>query len=85
VHTALLRELFGNVFDPVVVEPAWLTSTVRALAHQIHHRGEFDLLPVLGDALQDAGCDDEQVLDHCHRPGDHVRGCFVIDALLGRG
>jgi hypothetical protein len=45
---------------------------------------EFGGMPILADALQDAGCDNADVLDHCREPGEHARGCWVIDLLLGK-
>lgn len=63
--------------------PRWRTLDVRALARGIHRDGAFDRLPILADALQDAGCDDEYVLQHCRRPGGHVRGCWVVDLAMG--
>ena len=64
---------------------SWRTSAVVALAEGIHADRAFDRLPILADALQDAGCDDAEVLDHCRGPGPHVRGCWVVDRVLGRG
>jgi hypothetical protein len=80
----LLREIFGNPFRPVAVDPAWLTSTVVALARGIYEERAFDRMPILADALQEAGCDSEDVLDHCRGPGPHVRGCWVVDLVLGK-
>jgi hypothetical protein len=80
----LITELFGNPFRPVPVDPNWLTSTVVALAVGIYGERAFDRMPILADALQDAGCDSAEVLDHCRQPGEHVRGCWVIDLLLGK-
>ncbi|MBN9122373.1 MAG: hypothetical protein J0I06_25070 [Planctomycetes bacterium] len=79
-----MREVFGNPFRPVDVSP-WLTSDVVALARGIYDERAFDRMPILADALQDAGCDNVNVLDHCRGPGEHVRGCWVIDLLLGKG
>ncbi|MBY0455948.1 MAG: hypothetical protein K2V38_01275, partial [Gemmataceae bacterium] len=59
--------------------PRWRTSDVRALARHINAEQAFDLLPILADALQDAGCNDEAVLWHCRRPGGHAKGCWVVD------
>lgn len=81
---ALLREMFGNPFHPVVVDPSWLTSTVLALARQMYDSGDFSPMPILADALQDAGCGDDTILAHSRGPGPHVRGCWVVDALLGK-
>jgi hypothetical protein len=80
---ALVREVFGNPFRPVSLDPAWLTFDVRALAREIYDAGTFDQVPVLGDALEDAGCTEAALLDHC-RQGGHVRGCWVVDLVLGR-
>jgi hypothetical protein len=66
------------------LDPNWLTSTVRALADGTYEQKAFDRMPILADALQDAGCSDEQVLDHCRGPGPHVRGCWVVDLVLGK-
>jgi hypothetical protein len=80
----LIREVFGNPFRRVDVSP-WLTSDVLALARGIYDDRAFDRMPILADALQDAGCDNVNVLDHCREPGEHVRGCWVVDLLLGKG
>jgi len=68
----------------VTLSPAWLTSTVIALARQMYESRDFSPLPILADALQDAGCDNADILDHCRSGGPHVRGCFVVDLLLGK-
>jgi hypothetical protein len=81
----LARDIFGNPFRPVTADPAWLTSTVVALARGIDTDRAFDRLPILADALQDAGCDDHDVLSHCRGGGPHVRGCWVVDVLLDKG
>jgi hypothetical protein len=78
----LLREIFGDPFRPVAVDPRWLTSDVRSVARGIYAERAFDGMPILADALQDAGCDAAGVLDHCREPGEHVRGCWVLDLLL---
>jgi hypothetical protein len=80
----LARDLFGNPFRSVIFQPAWRTSNVVALARSIYDEREFDLLPILGDALEDAGCVDQQFLDHCRGSGPHVRGCWVVDRVLGK-
>jgi hypothetical protein len=84
VQSMLLRDLFGNPFRPVTANLAWLTATVVALARGIYDERAFDRMPILADALQDAGCDNADVLDHCRGPGPHVRGCWVVDMLLGK-
>jgi hypothetical protein len=85
----LLRDIFGNPFRPLVVDRAWLPPTVVALAQAAYDEllpsGELDRdrLLILADALEEAGATGE-ILDHLRSAGPHVRGCFVIDALLGK-
>ncbi len=79
---ALLRDIFGNPFRPVAIDPAWLTSDVLALARGIHDDRAFDRMPILADALQDAGCANEDILSHCRAAREHVRGCWVLDLVL---
>lgn len=81
----LLRCIAGNPFRPVALDPAWLTSTVMELARGIYAERAFDRLPILADALQDAGCGSADVLTHCREPGPHARGCWVVDLLMGKG
>ena len=81
---SIVRDVFRNPFRPVAVDPAWLTSDVVALAGGVYAERAFDRLPILADALQDAGCDHAGVLDHCRSEGPHVRGCWVVDLLLGK-
>jgi hypothetical protein len=84
----LLRELFGDPFDPVEIDPVWLhwgDGTVPRLARAIQDEEAFDRLPILADALEDAGCDRRAILDHCRGPGPHHRGCWVLNRLLGMG
>jgi hypothetical protein len=84
---ALIRDIFGNPFRPVPVPPAWLAwndAAIPRLAHAIYDERAFGRLPVLADALEDAGCTDRAILGHCRGPGPHVRGCWVVDLLLGK-
>jgi hypothetical protein len=83
-HARLVRDIFGNPFRPVIVDPRWLTSTVVSLARTIYEDRAFDRLPILADALEEAGCDDADLLAHCRGDGPHVRGCWVVDLVLGR-
>ena len=83
-HCPLIRDIFGNPFRPVAFDPAWRTSTAVALAQQMYDSRDFGLMPILGDALQDAGCDSADILDHCRGDGPHVRGCWVADLVLGK-
>jgi hypothetical protein len=83
----LLRDLFGNPFRSVAIDPAWLSwsdGTVTKLAQAIYDNRTFDQLPILADALEEAGCDNADILTHCREPGEHVRGCWVVDLLLGK-
>jgi hypothetical protein len=79
-----LREMFGNPFRHLVVDPSWLTSTVVALARSIYESRDFSVMPILADALEDAGCANADILEHCRGPGPHVRGCHVLDLILGK-
>ncbi len=81
----LLRDIIGNPFRPVSVDPSWLTSTVRALAEHFYDTRDFTAMPILADALQDAGCDNADILSHCRDEKQvHVRGCWIVDLVLGR-
>jgi hypothetical protein len=80
----ILRDIFGNPFRPITLNPAWLTSTVTTLAEQMYDRRDFSPMPILADALQDAGCDSDDILNHCRGENVHVRGCWVLDRLLGK-
>jgi hypothetical protein len=84
----LLSDLFGPLpFRSVKVDAGWLAwngSAVKALARGIYDDRAFDRLPVLADALEEAGCTDADILGHCRGPGPHVRGCWVVDLLLGK-
>jgi hypothetical protein len=84
VQAQLVRDIFGNPFRPANFDPRWRISDVVTLAQAIYDDRAFDRLPILGDALMDAGCDDEQVIGHCRGPGPHVRGCWVVDLVLGK-
>jgi hypothetical protein len=87
----LLHCMFGNPFRPVLLDAEWLTPTVLALARSAYEErtlpeGTLDAgrLAVLADALEEAGCDNAEVLAHLRGPGPHVRGCFAVDSLLGK-
>jgi hypothetical protein len=84
----VVRDVAGNPFRPAALEPAWLDGNgglARAIAAGIAEEERFDEVSVLGDALEDAGCRDEAVLAHARRrPGRHYRGCWLVDAVLGR-
>lgn len=89
----LVREVVGNPFRPVAFSPSWRTDTTVALARQMYESREFSAMPILADALQDAGCDNPDILSHCRdekagggssAQGGHVRGCWVVDLVLGK-
>jgi hypothetical protein len=88
-QAALLRCIFGNPLRPgPPLAPAvlsWDGGTVAKLAAAIYEERAFDRLPVLADALEDAGCADAEILGHCRGGGEHVRGCWVVDLALGKG
>jgi hypothetical protein len=86
----LIREIFGNPVRPPLMEAVWRTRNVLALAvaadrERIMPDGtlERDNLAILGDALEDAGCTDADILAHCRGPGPHAVGCWVVDLIAG--
>jgi hypothetical protein len=82
----LVRDIFGNPFRPVTFPKTWRTKDIVGLAQQAYETRDFSTLPVLADALQDAGCEDANILAHCRGPKEgHVRGYWVIDHVLARG
>jgi hypothetical protein len=89
-QAALFRCLVGDPFRPVPRAKqrrrwqAWNNGTVVKLAQAIYDERAFANLPVLADALEEAGCQDADVLAHCRQPGEHVRGCWVVDVILGK-
>jgi hypothetical protein len=86
-QTDLLRDIFGNPFHPATIEASWLqwrAGTLVKMAKTIYDERTFADLPVLADALEEAGCTDTDILSHCRQPGEHVRGCWVVDLLLGK-
>jgi hypothetical protein len=82
-QAALLRDVLGTPYAPFQFNPIWRTGTVLSLAGQMYEARDFSAMPILADALQDAGCDSVDILNHCRGPGPHVRGCWVVDGVLG--
>ncbi len=87
----LLRDIFGNPFRPLVLAPAILSTAITSLAQAAYEErtspsGELDpaRLAVLADALEEAGCSEQAILDHLRGPGPHVRGCWPVDLVLAR-
>jgi hypothetical protein len=84
---SILRDLMGNPFGAVTIDPSWLIGNdgaTRQIAQAIYDGRAFDRLPVLADALEEAGCQEEDILTHCRQAGEHARGCWLIDKLLGQ-
>ena len=80
-----LRDIFGNPFRPVTFAPDWRTDTAMTLARQMYESRDFSAMPILADALQDAGCTNDDILSHCRDTNQtHVRGCWVVDLVLGK-
>lgn len=83
--TDLLREMIGNPFRRVALSPQWLQwdhGAIPKMAQEIYNSGRWQDLQILADALEDAGCDNHDLLDHCRSGRDHVKGCWVLDLLL---
>jgi hypothetical protein len=82
-----LRDLFGNPLRPIQIDPAWLRwrdGTAVHIAQSIYDERRLQDLPILADALEEAGCTDPDILGHCRGPGEHVRGCWAVDLILGK-
>ena len=84
IQCEVLRDILGNPFRPSRLSSRWVTKTTRSLAQAIYQDRAFDRMPILADALEDAGCDNADILNHCRQPGEHVRGCWLVDLLLGK-
>jgi hypothetical protein len=83
----LLRCILGNPFSPAAIHPAvlaWRDGSVGKVALAVYDERTFAELPILADALEEAGCTAAAILDHCRGPGPHVRGCWVLDLILGK-
>jgi hypothetical protein len=86
-QAGFLRDIFGIPFRPVVLNSSWRGScqgAVMELAEEIYEKRSFGQMPALADALDDAGCNDAQVLGHCRQTEPHVRGCWLLDMVLGK-
>ncbi len=82
---SLLHCTFGNPFHPITLDPSWLNPTLKTLAQKIYDDRTFDQFPILADSLLKLGCAVPEILDHLRGPGPHVRGCWSVDLVLGRG
>jgi hypothetical protein len=84
-QAGILRDLIPNPFRSVAFAPKWSTDTAIALARQMYESRDFSAMPILADALQDAGCNNDDILNHCRdATATHVRGCWVVDLVLGK-
>jgi hypothetical protein len=81
-QAALIEEMFGSVKS--TIDRNWCSADVVGIAQSIYDERAFDRLPILADALEDAGCDNADILNHCRSGGEHVRGCWVVDLVLGK-
>jgi hypothetical protein len=81
-QAGLLSHILGNPFCAVTIFPTWQTPAVISLAQANYDDRAFDRMPILAYALEDAGCDNADILNHCRQPGEHVRGCWVVDLVL---
>jgi hypothetical protein len=84
VQPLLLRDIFGNPFRKHKFDSRWRTSDVLGLARAIYDERAYERMPILADALMDAGCENEEIINHCRGDGPHVRGCWVVDLILGK-
>jgi hypothetical protein len=86
-HCERIRDVFGNPFRPVLIARSWLVcnaSAVLGIARHIYEEKCFADMPILADALEDAGCSNTDILDHCRSEKEHVRGCWLLDLLLAK-
>jgi hypothetical protein len=83
MQAAILRDIIGNPFQHVAIDPAWHTPKVVSLARAIYDCRACERLSSLADALEETGCSNADILDHCRGPGPHVKGCWLVDLLLG--
>ncbi|MBL8793687.1 MAG: hypothetical protein JNM56_07275 [Planctomycetia bacterium] len=80
----LVREVFGNPFRPVKCLPRWRSEVVVEPAQHIYDGHSFKRRKRLAEALENSGCDNAAMLDHCRQPGEHVRGCWCVDLILSK-
>ncbi len=83
-QAALLRDIFGNPFEPLTIDAARLTPAITELAQTIYEENSFLRMPELAEALEEVGCTNGAVIRHCNELESHVRGCWVIDLILGK-
>ena len=86
-QAAIIRDIFGNPFRPITIDNTWLDwkdATIPKLAQAIYDERAFDRLPIFADALEETGCTNADILNHCRSDGAHVKGCWVVDLILGK-
>jgi hypothetical protein len=83
-QSCTVRDIFGNPFRPFAFDPAWRTPSVVAVAQTMYDERRFEDMPILADALEEAGCTAQELLDHCRNGKDHVRGCWAVDLVLAK-
>src|SRR5262249_55502344 len=83
-QAGIVRDLFRDPFRPTTANHAWQAPSVTQCAQAIYDEGTFDRLPALADVLEEVGCDNADILTHCRGLEPHVRGCWVVDLILGK-
>lgn len=84
-HASLVRDIFGPLpFRRATIDPAWLSPSVTQLAQTIYEERAFHHLPIFADLLQESGCTDADILNHCRQSSEHVRGCWCLDLIIGK-
>jgi hypothetical protein len=87
-QASLIRDLLGPLpFRPVTLDPVWRIwhgGLLVSMAQRMYDNRDFSDMPVLSDALEEAGCDNADILAHCRGPGPHTRGCWPVDLVLGK-
>jgi hypothetical protein len=83
-QSGLVRDIFGNPFQASILDSTCCSAAVRRIAEQMYNSRDFSAAPILADALEEAGCTDAVILRHLRDKGPHVRGCWVVDLILGK-
>jgi hypothetical protein len=83
IRVDIIRDIFGNPFRSYQLEQGWLAEGVMAVAEYIYQHSVFEHLPILADALEQAGCRTTDIIGHCRQAPFHVKGCWVVELLLG--
>ena len=84
MQAELLRDIFGDPLREIHLDRQFVTPTITAMSKQMYDSHDFVSMPMLANALEAAGCRDTAILDHCRSPSPHVRGCWVLDLILGK-